>query len=92
MIRSEISQDGSHFANFDQPQQSYKKPSNILWKSTGNFAIHLILFADEIYPFPGGLAGHNSMRNTEDKVGKKTGCKKEGKEKKREGERNIEIG
>lgn len=47
--------------------------------------IHLIFFADEIYPFPGGLASHNSIRNTEDKVGKKkTGCKKEGKERERE--------
>ena len=35
-----------------------------------------------------GLGSHNSMRNTEDKVGKKTGYKKEGQEKK---EREREI-
>ena len=32
-----------------------------------------------------GLASHNSMRNTEDRVGKKTGCEKEEKEKKKRG-------
>ena len=30
------------------PDRVTKKPSNILWKPTGNFAIHLMLFADEI--------------------------------------------
>ena len=36
------------------PDRVAKKPSNILWKSNGNFAIHLMLFADEIFPFPEG--------------------------------------
>ena len=71
------------------PDRVTKKPSNILWKPTGNFAIHLMLFADEInLSISWGLGSHNSMRNTEDKVGKKTGYKKEGKEKK---EREREI-
>ena len=46
-------------------------------KSNVNFAIFLLLFADEICLFPKSLASHNSMQIKDDKVGNSTGYKKE---------------
>lgn len=47
-----------------------------------------MLFADEIYPFPGGLVSHNSMRIQKTKWAKKLAVKRKEKRKK---EREREI-
>ena len=70
-----------HLPNFDTVTHKLQATFGAI-KSTANFSIYLLLFADYVCPFPGNLASQNFTRKKDDKVGNKNGYKTKGSGKK----------